>query len=71
MSAKNPKKVFVYMPLGLQSEVRKVVDQHQLKSFSSGLRVLLRLAITTKKDLDQMGRDDVYQSFMARERGDD
>lgn len=71
--AKNPKKLMTYLPLGIQAEVRKVQEKHGLKSFSAALRVILRLGITTIKDLDNMDppRSDVYEPFVARERKDD
>jgi|TARA_R100001530_G_scaffold131760_1_gene103629 hypothetical protein len=71
MTAKNPKKIAVYVPLGLQAEVRKVADKHELGSFSAALRVIMRLGITTLKDLDKLDRSDVYLPFVEREKGDD
>lgn len=71
MSAKNPKKLFCYVPLGLQTEVRKVAEKHGLRSFSAALRAILRFGLYMMLEADKGNSPHLYEQFIARERGDD
>ena len=70
MSAKNPKQIFVYCSQGIQSEIRKVMVDNGLPSFSAALRSVLRFGLTTMKDADKMDRSDLYMPFVDREKKD-
>ncbi len=68
---KASKKIMLYLPLGLQAEVRKVVEKHNLSSLSAGFRAVLRFGLATMKDADRMERPDLYMGYIAKEKKDD
>lgn len=68
---KNQKQKFVYLPLGLQADIKEIQENQGLPSFSAALRAISRFGITTIRDMKKMDRDDLFSSYFSRERRDD
>ena len=61
-------KVFLYLPMGVRSEIERFRREHGMKSTSAAARAMLRFATTTARDADRMGRPDLYAGFVEAEQ---
>ena len=64
------KRKMTYLPLSLQAEIEAVRAEYDLRSFSSALRTIVRFAVQCRAELQELGRPDLFQSHIGRERDD-